>query len=180
MPVDDPMHMRKARPTCRRTGTKAGEPNACVRCPGYRAERVGIRALRGCARNDMHGPPAVGPLKRSPRWAGIDTCWASRSSRWSSANATNDRRKRLPRPSAGLLRNLWTTAQHETASMSTAHTAHRCRHERGRRTFAHLTPQASTAGCEALGSRVACPRQPCAATRALRRPACCQEQRMEK
>eukprot|EP00966_Prymnesium_polylepis_P292716 6760125-Prymnesium_polylepis.1 len=63
VPVDDPMFMRKAKPTYRRTGTKVGEPNACARCPGYRAERGDIQASRGCARNDMHGPPAVGPLK---------------------------------------------------------------------------------------------------------------------
>eukprot|EP00966_Prymnesium_polylepis_P231445 5355149-Prymnesium_polylepis.1 len=53
--------MRKAKPTCRRTGAKVGEPSACVRCPGYRAERCDVRVSRGCARNDMHGPPAVGP-----------------------------------------------------------------------------------------------------------------------
>ena len=129
----------------------------------------GYGVARGRARFETRDPPVAGQLERSPHWAGIDTCWASCSSGWSSANALSGRRKRLSRTSAGLLRNLRTAAQHETASMSTAHThtAHRCRAERGRRTFAHLTPQASTAGCGALGSRAACPRQPCATTRAL-------------
>ena len=127
----------------------------------------GYGVARGRARFETRDPPVAGQLERSSRWAGIDTCWEACSSGWSSANAISGRKKRLSRQSAGLLWNLWTAAQHETASMSTAHTAHRCRAERGRRTFAHLTPQASTVGCGVLGSWAACPHQPCATTRAL-------------
>ena len=98
---------------CRRTGTKGGEPNAYASCSGHRADSGDNRGSQNCARNEEHCPSAFGPLKRSLRWGGTYTCWAACSSGWSSANAISSRRKGLSRPSAQLLRKLWTAAQHE-------------------------------------------------------------------
>ena len=67
VPVDDPMYMRKAKPTCRRTGTKVGEPSACVRCPGYRAERGDII------------PVSAGVLETTIRHARSTCSWATQT-----------------------------------------------------------------------------------------------------